>query len=109
MNILDKQKTEYEIGLYSLVANLPPGTNVKVKIIGQNWGLTSDNTGWDHTVWDESDYSRFFISKQTGEIDQMIALDIYQEDSIRSDTTRLLIFENGDTNPTWTKLIKVIL
>jgi len=108
LNILDKQKTEYVTGFHSMVANLPPGTNLKVKILGRTWGLTSDNTGWDHTVWDESDYSRFFMSNQTGEIDQLISLDIYQEDSIRSDTTRLLIFENGAADPTWTKLIKVI-
>ena len=36
-NLLDKNQTEYEAGTYSMKAILPEGTDVQVKISGQNW------------------------------------------------------------------------
>ena len=37
LNILDKEKTDYKAGIYSLKAILPEGTSLRVKVSGKNW------------------------------------------------------------------------
>jgi hypothetical protein len=49
LNILDKEKTEYLTGAYSMHAILPKGTTLKVKIKGDfhwNFDAAANNTGW---------------------------------------------------------------
>lgn len=107
-NILDKDKTDYPAGTYSMKAVLPEGTNLKVKISGLNWffPVSQDNTGWVYTDWDDSDSSRTFTSTRTGEIDFEILLESYQ-DSAWSNITHIFVFENEDIGPSWTKDITV--
>ena len=106
LNILNKDKTDYEAGHCSMKAILPEGTFLKVKISGQNWGFPSfqDNTGWEFSDWDNIDNSRIFTSNKTGEIDFDIILDS-SEDSTRSNKTIIYVFENEDIEPAWLKEI----
>ncbi len=108
LNILDKDKTDYSAGTYSMKAILPTGTILSVKISGQNWFFPSfqENTGWDYTDWNDIDHSRIFTSTRTGDIDFEILLESYQ-DSSWSNKTNIFVFENEDIEPTWTKEITV--
>lgn len=108
LNILDKAKTEYAAGNYSMKAVLPEGSNLKVKISGQNWFFPAfqDNTGWEYSDWDFSDNSRVFTSTRTGDIDFRIMFESIQ-DSTWSNLVKIFVFENGDIEPTWQKEIAV--
>ena len=108
LNILDKDKTDYSAGTYSMKAILPEGTSVKVKISGRNWFFpaSQDNTGWEHSDWNDADSSRIFTSISTGEIDFEILLESYQ-DSTWSNITNIFVIENEDIEPTWEKEITV--
>ena len=107
LNILDKEKKQYNAGDYSMIAILPEGTSLKVKISGQNWCFpaTQANTGWEYTDYTNS--SRVFSSTKTGIIDFAICLENYQ-DSTWSNQTRIFVFENSSTDTTWTKVITVL-
>lgn len=106
LNILDKDKTDYTAGTYSMKAILPDGTSVKVKISGRNWffPVSQDNTGWEYSDWNDADSSRIFTSTRTGELDFEILFESYQ-DSSWSNITQILVYENEDINPGWTKEI----
>lgn len=108
LNILDKTKTEYAAGNYSMKAVLPEGSSLKVKISGKNWFFPAfqDNTGWEFSDWDFSDDSRVFTATRTGEVDFNIRFESFQ-DSTWSNQTEIYVFENGDIAPTWQKEITV--
>ena len=108
LNILDKDKTDYSAGTYSMKAILPEGTSLKVKISGQNWFFPAfqENTGWEYTDWNDIDNSRIFTSTRAGELDFEILFESYQ-DSTWSNKTNIFVFENENIEPTWTKEITV--
>lgn len=108
LNILDKTKTEYLAGYYSLKAVLPEGSGLKVKIIGTNWLFPAfqDNTGWEFSDWNDSDKSRIFSSTRIGEIDFRIRFENYG-DTVSHTKTKIIVFENDATTPTWSKEITV--
>jgi len=108
INILDREKTEYSAGTYSMKAILPEGTNLKVKISGENWGVPAfqDNTGWEYSDWDDTDSSRIFTATRSGEVDIEILFIIFQ-DSTWLNKTNIFVYENNDIEPTWTKEITV--
>lgn len=108
LNILDREKIDYMAGTYSMIAILPAGTNLRVKISGINWFFPSfqTNTGWERSTWNDTDNSRIFTSTRTGEIDFEILLESYQ-DSTRSNKTNITVYENDDIEPTWSKEITV--
>jgi len=122
LNILDREKTQYAAGDYSMKAVLPEGTNLKVKISGDNWVYPAmqNNTGWDYSEWNATEKSRLFTSVKTGEIDFEIRFQ-YKENSGASqgDTinppsgntdlnkVNLFVYENGTPEPTWTKEITI--
>jgi hypothetical protein len=108
INILDREKTNYSAGTYSMKAILPEGTSLKVKISGQNWFFPAfqDNTGWEHSDWNDTDNSRIFTATRTGEIDFKILFESYQ-DSSWSNKTNIFIYENDDVESTWSKEITV--
>jgi hypothetical protein len=108
LNILDRAKTEYAAGTYSMKAVLPEGNSLKVKISGKNWFFPAfqDNTGWEFSDWDFSDNSRIFTATRTGEVDFNIRFESFQ-DSTWSNQTKIYVFENGDIEPTWQKEITV--
>jgi hypothetical protein len=108
LNILDKAKAEYLAGYYSLKAVLPEGSNIKVKISGTNWMFPAfqDNTGWEFTDWNDSDKSRIFSSTRIGEIDFRIRFENFG-DTVSHTKTKIFIFENDATTPTWSKEITV--
>ena len=111
LNILDKEKIEYNAGTHSMIAILPEGTSLKVKISGENWHHRAfqENTGWSFP------YDGIFYSQRTGVIDYEITLesDYYYIDSttIELDTifpkTNIIVYENEADIPTWTKEITV--
>ena len=110
-NILDKNKTEYTSGTYSMKAILPEGSNLRVKIMGKyNWMYPAiqDNTGWSRSDWNDVEYSRIFTSTRTGEIDFEIMFS-YNENDGSSSQIEILVYENEDVEPTWTKTIKLII
>jgi hypothetical protein len=108
LNILDKTKTEYPAGYYSLKAVLPEGSGLKVKISGTNWMFPAfqDNTGWEFTDWNDSDKSRIFSSTRIGEIDFRIRFENFG-DTVSHTKTKIFVFENDATTPTWSKEITV--
>jgi hypothetical protein len=118
LNILDKEKTEYASGNYSMKAILPEGTSLKVKISGTNWAKPAfqDNTGWSFSAWNDIENSRIFSSTRTGEIDFEIKLEsgnsyvidstTYETDTVPS-KTNIFVYENEAEEPTWTKEISV--
>jgi len=108
VNILDKTKTEYPAGDYSLKAALPEGSSLKVKISGTNWMFPAfqENTGWEFTDWNDSDKSRIFSSTRIGEIDFRIRF-VNFGDTVSHTKTKIFIFENDATTPTWSKEITV--
>ena len=107
-NILDRDKTNYPAGTYSMKAVLPEGTSLKVKMSGLNWFFPAfqENTGWEYSDWNKTDSSRIFTSTQTGEIDFEILFESYQ-DSTWSNITHIFVYENEDIDPSWTKEITV--
>lgn len=123
LNILDKEKTEYNAGNHSMKAVLPEGTSLKVKISGNNWVFPAfqENTGWERSDMNAVDKSRVFTAVRTGEVDFKIILQYHQSpdsSSIGNDTTstsnndysnkiNLSVYENDDAEPTWTKEITV--
>lgn len=108
LNILDKTKTEYPAGYYSLKAILPEGSSLKVKISGSNWMFPAfqENTGWEFTDWNDSDKSRIFSSTRIGEIDFRIRFENFG-DTVSHTKTKIFVFENDVTTPTWSKEITV--
>jgi hypothetical protein len=108
INILDREKIDYSAGTYSMKAILPEGTSLKVKISGQNWFFPAfqDNTGWEHSDWNDKDNSRIFTATRSGEIDFEILFESYQ-DSTWSNKANIFVYENDDLEPTWTKEITV--
>ncbi len=108
LNILDIVKTEYSPGIYSMIATLPEGTSLKVKVKGMNWSMPIDqvNTGWTYTDWNVSDTSRTFLSTRTGDLDYKIFIDS-PRDNTESNNTKIFVYENGIAEATWTKEITV--
>lgn len=114
-NILDKDKTEYNTTSNSMIVNLSGGTNVKVKIRGEQW--SQDNfesyTGWSNATF-ESDaeyyHSGTFNSEDIGIIDRKISLFWTASDSgyVSPNTLEVQVFENDAIIPTWTKQIKIL-
>jgi len=109
-NILDKTKTDYPAGQYSMKVKLYEGNTLKVKIKGLNYSFPSfqENTGWEYSDQDANDFSRTFTSTKTGEID--FRIDFFRanaNDTLASNMNRILVYENGATQPTWQKLITV--
>jgi hypothetical protein len=112
INILDKEKTEYASGTYSMKAILPEGTSLKVKILGEfHWYYPAfqTDTGWNPSEWNNDDNSRTFTSTRTGEIDFEMMLESFQNDSITTYTNKIdiEIYENDADNPTWEKEINI--
>lgn len=108
INILDKEKTEYNTGTYSMKAILHEGTSLKVKISGQNWFFTvfQENTGWEFSDWNDAENSRSFTSTRAGEIDFEILLESFGV-STSSIKTNIYVYENGALEPTWNKEISI--
>jgi hypothetical protein len=116
-NILDRYQTEYPSGDCSMAAVLPEGTSLKVKIQGTNWfySISQDWSCWEKSDWNDTENSRYFTSKKTGELDFKLRLEVDADTtgsvSDTSDTqyakTKIFVYENGVMEPTWTKEITV--
>lgn len=112
LNILDKIKTDYNTGTYSMKAVLPEGSAVKVKIAGEHhwmYRAFQDNTGWSSSDWNSMEKSRTFTSTRTGEIDFEMKFEHYQntEDYTFTNKVEIFVYENGDKSPTWSKTINI--
>ena len=110
LNILDKKITEYYPGTYSMNAILPEGSSLRVKIMGKyNWMYPAfqENTGWSRSDWNDVEYSRIFTSTRIGVLDFEIKFS-YNEYDGSSSQIEILVYENEDIEPTWTKSIKLI-
>lgn len=108
-NLLDRERTVYTSGNYSMVANLPYGTSLRVKIRGEfHWYLIS-GAGWNYGPWDENDNSRMFYSNRTGVIDFGVRLQSSQSDEFFTYTNQIeiLVYEHHDEEPTWSKVISI--
>lgn len=106
-NILALEKINYGGRTYSMKAILPEGTKLKVKISGTGWFVSTSqvNAGWEYSGYNSIDQSGVFTSTRTGEIDYQIAFNV--SDTAKSNNIKISVFENMDTNPTWTKDILV--
>ncbi len=107
-NVLDREKTGYASGNYSMKAILPEGTMLKVKIKSFNLGIRAfqEDSGWEYTSWNRKDSTQIFTSVRTGEIDLEVNLHAFH-DSAWSNKSMIYVFENGDTIPTWSKEVIV--
>ncbi len=102
-NILSEENTEFCSGNYSMVAIVPDGYSLKVKIMGDRWYFPAfqENTGWSFSDWNDVDKSRTFSSTQTGKIEFKI---LFETDSVTS-PVEIEIYENEATEPTFTKTL----
>lgn len=111
LNILDPEKTDYSTGTYSMIAIIPEGMTLRVKIKGEyHWYYPAfqSETGWDRSSWN-SDNSRDFYSLRSGEIDFKMMLESFDSTASITYTNQIdvLMYENGATEPTWTKVISI--
>jgi hypothetical protein len=112
VNILDRNKTVYPAGNYSMKAILPEGTNLKVKIIDRDhWAYPAFQveTGWNPSSWNSIDNSRAFTSTRSGDIDFEIRLMKIENTSEYTYPNKIDIevYEDGVDVPTWVKEIKI--
>lgn len=119
-NILYEDKSNFKTNFkYSLAANLPEGTKLKVILKGGLWYyevLPSGPKNWTVSQYNESTQSQIFTSSESGkECDLKIDFDIpymYNGDSlnspdIQSDTITIDYYENSSEIPTKTKVIYI--
>jgi len=111
LNILDQEKTDYSTGTYSMIAIIPEGMTLRVNIKGEfHWYYPAfqSETGWDRSSWN-SDNSRDFYSLRSGEIDFKMMLESFDSTASITYTNQIdiLVYENGATEPTWTKVISI--
>ena len=106
-NILHPGFNETETGTHSMTAIIPEGSELKVKITGNNWVFPAlqMNTGWDVGDLDRSDDSRIFTSNRSGEVDFELKFDIHGPDGPILNKVKIEIFENEDDEVTLTKEI----
>lgn len=106
LNILDKEKTEYTGGNYSMTAELPKGSTLRVKISGKNWFFpyAQEDTGWNVGDWNDQDDSRIFSSTRIGNIDFAIKFEVHL-DSVWARQINIMVYENEDIEPSWEKQI----
>lgn len=102
-NILNEENTEFCSGNYSMVAIVPDGYSLKVKIMGDRWYFPAfqENTGWRFSDWNDADKSRTFSSTQTGKIDFNL---LFETDSVTS-PVEIEVYENEATEPAFTKTL----
>lgn len=114
INILDKNRTEYSTGTYSMKAILPEGSKLNVKIKGQyHWMYRAfqTGTGWRVSDWNDTDASRVFTALQTGEID--FEMKLQHHDGVDGfgqsykNQVEIFVYENEDVEPTWTKTVHI--
>jgi hypothetical protein len=100
-NILDRTNTNYPVGSNSMRVILGDEAKIKIKIKGMKWTFDMNLfRDWEVGEWNYKDTSRIFTSIKTGETDSKISL-------MLSTKTRIVVYENGDTIPTWSKDITV--
>lgn len=112
INILDKNRTEYSTGTYSMKAVLPEGSALKVKIVGEyHWMYRAfqDNTGWSASDWNAIEKSRTFTATRTGDIDFEMKFEHFQntEEYTYPNKVEIFVCENDDILPTWSKTIDI--
>ena len=112
INILDKNRTEYSTGVYSMKAIVPEGYNLKVKISGEHhwmYPAFQDNTGWSKSNWNDEEMGRTLTAARTGEIDFEMMLQYYlsSDEYTFTNQVEILVYENEDVSPTWTKTIDI--
>lgn len=107
-NILNKTVTSYKAGYYSMSAFIPEGSSLSVKIKGKNWAFPAfqENTGWEFSDWNAAEYSRIFTTTRAGNVDFRILFQYYA-DSANWNNSRIMVYENNVTSPTWQKLVKI--
>lgn len=104
-NLLDKERVQYPYGTYSLKAVVPNGNSLKVKIQGNYWSFRAfqEDTGWSYGDWNFDESSRTFFSTRTGILEMEIMLDPWSPSG--SNEIILFVYENDDSEPTWSKTI----
>lgn len=120
-NLLDTLSSLSSPGSYSMKAVLPPGTSLKVKIVGSNWVFPAfqENTGWSYGDWNTIESSRIFTSNRTGEIDYEImlldsgysvtcdSLSMECDTIFGSSQTVIYVYENDVPEPSWSRTISL--
>ncbi|MBB4078044.1 hypothetical protein GGR28_000645 [Lewinella aquimaris] len=132
LNVLDMNQDTDRTGSYSMVADLPENTSLKVKVSGTNWMFPAfqDGSGWDYSQLEQSDTSRFFTTNRTGVVDFELLFTVlpsppppYDNGIPGSDDnsqgtnpyippprpvfTRIEVYENGASEPRWTRTLRV--
>lgn len=108
INLLDREKTTYAKGAYSMIADLKEGANLKVRIRGINWLFPSfqNDSGWVYGDWDFADNSRTFTSTRTGKVDFEIRLENHLPDT-SAYITEIFVYENNAEEVSWSKVINL--
>ncbi|MGB3800045.1 MAG: hypothetical protein WA952_09545 [Lewinella sp.] len=126
-NALDPVVMEFASGEYSVRAELPMSTTVRVRISGPNWfDAGSQNRLWKRGNYDQATASADYTAEGTGTPDFKLLLRyndpwpgqerdgpiVNPPDSTGyvnpnpdqpTDTTRIIVYENGSDVPSWTK------
>lgn len=123
-NILSEDKNNFNFGRYSLAANLPEGTELKIIIHGNEigeWGFPfSINTSWNRNLYDQNTHSQILTAESGKENDIEIIFSVpmsYWADSTNMvdgkyidpprSTLTIEYFENNSEDPTRTRSIYV--
>ena len=80
-------------------ANIPEGKDLRVKVIGNFAVVGNSGNGWTWNttvVQQPYEVTADFTSTQTGLVDVSLLVN-------PSGITRIEVYENGDTVPTWTR------
>ncbi len=121
-NVLFEGESNFAFGRYSLAANLPEGTELKIIIHGNEigeWGFPlSAKTSWNRNLYDQNTHSQLLTAESGKENELEIILSVpvsYWSDSTNMvdgkfidpprNTFTIEYFENNSEDPTRTKSI----
>ncbi|PPK88420.1 hypothetical protein CLV84_1387 [Neolewinella xylanilytica] len=127
-NLLAGERTDFAAGTYSLLAKLPRKTSLRVRISGPNWTWWNiGSSSWEETYFDNAHFAREYTIASPIEIADL-EIRLYERDpwpgqerdgpivnppdstgyvnpnpDQPTDTTRIIVYENGSEVPSWTK------
>ena len=119
-NLLATREQTYPTGKYSLAADLPANTSLRLVVGGANWVFRAlqSESGWTYSELNGQDTSRVFTATRTGPVDFEVLLQkppIHYDYTVDSsgNTVRIPVndgprstfiraYENDATEPSWT-------
>jgi hypothetical protein len=111
-NILYLEKSEFKNhGEYSMAADLPVGTSLKIRLSYGMWGIRISPGGpvnWKHTVYDHDNQTQTFTVMEAGKSCDLRL--IFMMESMPAEGRDILVeyFENGSEKPTRSRTLHIV-